>query len=327
MLISDAIVIEIFKIFIALLSGGLAGALVNEWFRRRNSRIHKIPLIERVNREVSTQLHGITLARIIGDPNSNSPQLEKLANLREYQLTLQNTSPIHLQNVEIQFEFPVEDSQAWVSRPLLSKTSLIEIDSVPTLPWKKSFRWQIPHFPSRDSVEFTFQAVNPSSHDYEVSLYQSERVIVEKVIGESVQIEEFRSKVPHGLIILALAISIAGLVFPFLPKGQKQISNKVTEDGCELRIISVLQDMTAIGTGGDPAPGPLITNRVFNIGKQTCILQSAEIGIKEPISLIPGQLVERTQIVGDATLAHIEILAGMSSSSAKKAMIEVYVEK
>src|SRR5205807_8399098 len=108
--------IEALKIVAALLGGGLTGALLNRWFQSRDRRLQRIPLIERVNRIVSHQLQGITLARKVGN---DSTHLEELNSLREYQLTLRNTSTIHLQDVEIQFEFPTEDSQAWASRTVL----------------------------------------------------------------------------------------------------------------------------------------------------------------------------------------------------------------
>ena len=79
----------------SFLSGGLAGARLNEWYRQKHSRLQKIPLIERVNRSVSPKLEGgITLARAVGEVPHR--QLEELNNLREYQLTLRNTSTVHL---------------------------------------------------------------------------------------------------------------------------------------------------------------------------------------------------------------------------------------
>jgi len=159
----------IVRIILPLFFGGLAGALFNEWRRRRDSKVQAIPLIERVNRLISPELEGITLAQMVGDATHR--QLEELRNLREYQLTLRNTSTVHLQDAEILFEFPAEDVQAWASRPALSKTPLLTIDALSTDPWKKAFRWRIPHLPSGDSVEFTFRAVDPAAELYGVALY------------------------------------------------------------------------------------------------------------------------------------------------------------
>lgn len=108
-------------------------------------------------------------------------------NLREYQLTLRNISTVHLQDVEIQFEFPAQDVQEYAAlRTSLSKTTLVKVNAVPTdaTAFPTVFRWRIPHLPSGDSVEFTFYAVDPKSDSYEVALYNSDRVIVEKVEGE-----------------------------------------------------------------------------------------------------------------------------------------------
>jgi hypothetical protein len=56
--------LEIIKIVITFLSGGAAGALLKEWFSRRKGKVQPISLIERVNRSVSPELEGITLARL-----------------------------------------------------------------------------------------------------------------------------------------------------------------------------------------------------------------------------------------------------------------------
>ncbi len=146
------------------------------------SKLQSIPLIERVNRLVNPKLEGFTLARMVGD--AQNPRLEEVRNVREYQLTLRNTTTIHLQDVQIQFEFPTEDVEGWASRPALSKAAPLLLESTPTSPWKKSFRWLVPHLPSSDSIEFGFKAVNPGSADYEVALYKVDRVVIERSRGE-----------------------------------------------------------------------------------------------------------------------------------------------
>jgi hypothetical protein len=176
------VVLEILKILLPLLGGGAVGALLNEWLRRRGARVQAIPLIERVNRLVSPELKGLTLARLTGDGQTR--RLEEIKNVRDYQFTPRNTSTVHLQDVEIQFEFPTDDVEAWAERPALSKTAPVPADAVVTEPWKKGYRWRIPHLPSTDSIEFTFRAVNPASGDYEVALYKSGSVVIEKSKGE-----------------------------------------------------------------------------------------------------------------------------------------------
>src|SRR2546422_11584027 len=105
--------LEILKIVLPFLGGGVAGAVVNEWLRRRREKVQRIPLIERVNRAVRPTLKGFTLARVSGPPEDR--ELEQIKNVREYQLTLRNTSTVHLEDVEIQFEFSTEDVEAWAS--------------------------------------------------------------------------------------------------------------------------------------------------------------------------------------------------------------------
>ena len=176
-------VLDIIKLVAAFAGGGLAGALANEYFRRRSNRLQPIPLIERVNRPLGPGHRGFTLARVV-EVAGQDARLEPIRNLREYQLTLRNTSTIHLQNVEIQFEFPSEDVDAYASRPARSNTAPVVVDAAVTPPWKVGFRWRIPHLPSTDSIEFAFRAVNPTSPKYAVALFGTDRVVVERVEGE-----------------------------------------------------------------------------------------------------------------------------------------------
>lgn len=195
--------LEILKGVLPFIGGGLAGAVLNEWFRRRSSKIQPIPLIERVNRLVNPELKGFALARVAGDPDNR--RLEEIRNLREYQMTLRNTSTIHLQDLEIQFEFPTEDVEAWASRPSLSKTALLPVGASITDPWKKGFRWRIPYLPSTDSVEFSFRAVDPPSDDYEVALYKADRVIVQRSKGEPTS----KGKAERAAVVVTAAAVLA----------------------------------------------------------------------------------------------------------------------
>jgi hypothetical protein len=246
-------ILDILKIILPFLGGGLAGALVNEWLRRRNSKIQVIPLIERVNRLVSPELKGITLARVTGAPENR--RLEEIEKLREYQLTLRNTSTVHLQDAEVQFEFPVEDVEAWASRPALSKTAPVPVDAIVTDPWKKGFRWRIPHLPSTDSIEFSFRAVNPPSDEYEVALYKTDRVVVERSKGEpkarKTSWESFATQVlPLVAASAAVAVGISALGI-WEPKGNNLAT--LDEGGCTLTVIS---SFDRFASGGWPWSGP-----------------------------------------------------------------------
>jgi hypothetical protein len=109
--------LEFFKILASFLGGGLAGAIFNEWFRRHREKVQRIQLVERVNRLIDP-LEGFTLARVTSGGDGG---LKEVRDVREYQLTMRNSTSTHLQNAEVQFEFPSDDVQALVSRPALSR--------------------------------------------------------------------------------------------------------------------------------------------------------------------------------------------------------------
>jgi hypothetical protein len=83
--------LELIKILASFLGGGLAGAVINEWFRRRREGVQRIQLIERVNRPISP-LEGFTLAREIDGADG---MLKAVTDLREYQLTMRNSTSTH----------------------------------------------------------------------------------------------------------------------------------------------------------------------------------------------------------------------------------------
>jgi hypothetical protein len=111
--------LEALKIIASLLGGGLAGVFVNEWLRRRREKVQRVQLIERVNRPVSA-LEGFTVAR----PSADGALVE-VKDVREYQLTMRNSTSTHLVDVEVQFDFPASDVQALVSLPAMSRTPLV----------------------------------------------------------------------------------------------------------------------------------------------------------------------------------------------------------
>jgi hypothetical protein len=167
--------------FVVVLVAGGAGALLAEWFRRRRSKTRVILLIERVNRNpLSYEPKGIKLVR----ESSSGGEPVEIKNLRRYELTLRNTSRLFLRNAEIQFDFGSEDVEHWVSRPAQSNTALSPIAAKPEAPWKTALRWQIPQFPQGDTVEFSFQVVDPATEEYEAALYSSENVVLKRTRGE-----------------------------------------------------------------------------------------------------------------------------------------------
>lgn len=262
-------ILEILKIVVVtLLGGGVAGAFIGDWLHRRNARLQPIPLIERVNRLVSPELKGFTLARF-----NEIGKLEEINKVREYQLTLRNTSSVHLHDAEVQFEFPSVDVEAWAGRPVRSKTSPIPIDAVVSKPWKEGFRWRIPELPSSDSIEFTFRAVDPSSDDYEVALYNGGQVVIEKAKGEPATNGGKRS-LAYLASIVAFAAFITSLLGLFASAfaGQQHTKTYLVEDGgCSLKVST---EYTQVITSWWPWKGPWkISSTIENIGNQECVVQ------------------------------------------------------
>jgi hypothetical protein len=194
------------QVLAPLVGGGLSGAILTQWVHRQRRKTSVIPLIERVNRNpLQYELRGIKLIRTLG---SISPGSE-VTNLRHYQFTLRNTSEHHLRNAEIQFEFSAHEVDCWVSRPSLSNTPLISVDAAATEPWSKAVRWRIPQLPAADSIEFGFQAVDPSTDKYEVALFSAENVIVRATKDEPTVKASRMSSLTMPLILgLGLGIGI-----------------------------------------------------------------------------------------------------------------------
>lgn len=302
-----------------LLGGGLAGAVLNEWYRKKHSKLQRIPLIERVNRLVNPKLQGgITLARVVGDPT----HLVELTDLREYQLTLRNTSTVHLQNVEIQFEFPAKDVQQYASpRTTLSKTALLRVDASPTdaTAFPAVFRWRIPHLPSDDSVEFTFHAENPASEKYVVALYNTDRVIVERIEGEPPP-----TKVPGNwrfpFIATGLGVLIVLTAWWFGLLGPVDRLTVVKEAGCDLRVV------TSFARYEQDSNTRVIQHRIFNAG-QSCVVSSDKLDPKGPITIGAGEAITRERLaLSRPKLVQIEVSVGATGFTPKKTLIPLYSE-
>jgi hypothetical protein len=203
------ILIPILQIVVPLISGGLAGAAFTSWRQRQNSQTALIPIIERINRNpLQYELKGIKLIRMSGPGLSSGVEV---TGLRHYQFTLRNTSRHHLRDSEIQFEFPASDVESWVSRPSLSRTPLMAIAAEPVPPWLKALRWRIPQLPPGDSIEFGFQAIDPSSEHYEIALFSAANVIVRATKEEPAE-KPPRLSGPAFLVVLAISVGIGVLL-------------------------------------------------------------------------------------------------------------------
>jgi hypothetical protein len=249
--------------------------------------------------------------------------------LREYQLTLRNTSTVHLQNVEIQFEFPAVDVQEYASpRTTLSKTALIRVDTVPTdTQWHPSvFRWRIPHLPTDDSVEFTFQAVNTRSESYVVALYNSDRVIVETVKGEPapkriMTSDSWMFSLGMVLVIgLATAVGMTGARLVLGPLGSVDTLTVVKEAGCDIRVV------TSYDHYEQGSETRVIKDRIFNAG-QSCVVQSNQLDPKGPFTIGAGDTVTRERLSqARPKLVQNEVYVGATGAPLKKTIVPLYAE-
>ena len=317
----EPVLIEIVKIIVSIFFGGFAGAVLNDWFRRRDSKLQTIPLIERVNRLVNPELDGITLARVVGEGGHR--QLEELPNLREYQLTLRNTSTIHLQDVEILFEFPAKDVQALVTRPALSKTPLVGVLVAQEDNSEKAFRWKIPHFPSGDSVEFTFRAVDPSSPSFEVALFNNNRTVIEKVTSEPAASGRGSPQLKPMIAGLVVAFAIPLLLYSLrlLPSSQEKLTT-VKLSGCDLQIISFYDRY-----GQDFDSPWRVKHRVFNLGAAPCMITSDQLDKAGPFAVLPGVVFERELITKSRpVLIESPASVGQRGADPSKTVINLYVE-
>lgn len=266
--------IDAIKVLIPLLGGGAAGALINEWLRRRSGKVQAIPLVERVNRAVRPELKGFALAR-----TSKDGRLEEVEDVREYQFTLRNTSAVHLQDAEIQFEFPAEDVEGWAERPALSNTPALLLDAAVTPPWKKAFRWRIPQFPATDSMEFTFRAVDPESEEYDVALYKSDRVVIEKskrdVGGRGRQISALAKELSLASFLAAMGagVGLVGFASTFMG-GNKDLSS-ASAGGCSITVVSSIHPLNP---GALPWQGPWrMDYELTNQGALSCKVKSSQL--------------------------------------------------
>jgi hypothetical protein len=280
--------VEVAKIVGPLLGGGVAGVLINEWFRRRREKVQRVQLIERVNRVVSA-VDGFALARATGPGGA----LTEVKDVREYQLTLRNSTSTHLQDAEIQFEFPVSDVATIASLPAMSKTPLI-LKAALTVEGRMRFRWSIPNFPAGDSVEFTFRAVAAPSGVFEVALY-SPGVIIERVIGEPPPArKELSTRTVISIFVLTAAFAVAAA---FLTQRYTQPNNgekltTVSAAGCELEIISLFEIY------GQSSDSPWhVKHRVINVGGQTCVIQSPKMDFLLTTPIKPGEVMDRERVL------------------------------
>jgi len=323
---SESQVPDYVKYIAGLVTGGLGGAALAEWFRRRRDKTKAIQLIERVNRPLTPGFRDITFARIVG--TSEHQLLEEVKNLREYQFTLRNTSRVHLKDAVIQFEFPADDVQAWAERPTLSKTTLIEQDAKATAPWRKAFRWNIPHLPAGDSVEFTFRSVDPSSGEYETALYNTEGIILGRAIGEPLTEVAISAKMFFTIAVISVitaAITLGNAVSDWSQKREAEKQSDFMGDqvttfdlvGCKIKVAS-------FGEKGDNGLWK-VGYRIDNVGDIPCVVLVKKI-VPEEIKLDQGRGWYTNKLLTMPSPSAIEISISSSKNSSATTTVTAYVD-
>jgi hypothetical protein len=176
-------------------------------------------------------------------------------------------------------------------------------------PWKKAFRWLIPHLPSGDSVEFSFQAIAPPSGEFITALYNAERVVIERVAGEPRSAEKWNATISVVLPLLiggvsAAIIAAAGTVgFNLGYRNYGGVTAKASGDnssipalksdlsgsGCSLRVTSEADYRRDIEAWS-------LFTTVLNTGDNECHLTVP--GIFNDERLLPGQItLSRTRYI------------------------------
>lgn len=281
------------QMLLPVLGGGAVGSIITALVQHRRTQTQAIPLIERVNRLVSSDLKGFVLARFGPEGGGGEGRhLEAVLRVHEYQFTLRNTSHIHLHNAEVQFEFPSKDVDGRAERPSRSKTTPVQVDAEISEPWKAGYRWRIPELPPDDSIDFTFRAVEPSSAEYEVALYNGGQVVIEKSKGEpEAKWSGYKAKL-SGVIASAFVLVLVAEVGYFLsrylfePTGEK--ATVVDWAGCSLNITSSSRQVN-FSSFSQAGPWSLDAN-ILNTGARKCFVKW-ESSSGDPFTIDPGKAV------------------------------------
>jgi hypothetical protein len=306
-------------ILVSFLSGGLAGAIFTDWRRGRREKVQRIQLVERVNRLIDP-FEGFTLTRVNEDGSRR-----EVGDVREYQLTMRNSTSTHLQNAEVQFEFPSDDVQAVVSRPVLSRIPFAPLAPA-TTPGKRVFRWKVPNFPAGDSVEFTFRAVAPSSDKYESSLNYP-GTIFERIVGEPPLARKgSASNIVFALLMIAILLTLLVTVgLKLTGRLQESSDEKLTSvklAGCDLQVVSLFE---VYGRHYD-SPWQ-IKHRIVNIGTQDCVIQSQALNLVNPAIVKSGDTLEREHLSeGAPKLTNAMVSIGAAGTSRETTSIPIYAE-
>jgi hypothetical protein len=242
---------------------------------------------------------------------------------------VRNSSAIHLRDAEVQFEFPADNVQAWASRPVLSKTALVQVNAVATDPWRMAFGWRISHLPSGDSIEFTFQAVDPSSEKFEAVLYNSDGIIFERIKGEpraeQTGLSQGKSeKVLKPFALIAAIPIILFIITSTIIYSHKNLQKIITISGCELQVNSNYEpyDKDAFLWWKVPSR---IKYQILNNGDQDCAIQSTKMMVINPFVIRTGEVLEREAVSQRRPeIVDVNVLVGVSNTSIVATTVPAY---
>lgn len=177
---------------------------------------------------------------------------------------------------------------------------------------------------SGDSVEFTFRAVDPSSESYEAALYRSEGVIFERIVGEPPP----KKGQTFPIVVVLSAFLLGALMIWLISTGRLQSTSgekltRIKLAGCDLRVVSLFDVY-----GRDFYSPWRIKHRVFDVGTEDCVIQSEKMNLASPVTVKPGEALERESISESAPkLVDIEISVGATRNSLTKTTVPLYVER
>ena len=203
----------------------------------------------------------------------------------------------------------------------------MKVSTLPTdaTSFPKVFRWRIPHLPSGDSVEFTFHAMEPrwSERSYVAALYNSERVIVEKVEGEPAPTKRSDTEkmwLVGAAFVFALGVFLLLAAWRFAVLFPSESFTVVKEGGCDLRVVTTYN---RVEPGSDIR---VIQYRIFNIG-QSCIVKSDQFDPKGPFTIGAGDIITRERLAQSRPkLVETEVYVGVTGTTLKKTLVPLHCE-
>jgi len=158
------------------------------------------------------------------------------------------------------------------------------------------------------------------SEDYVAALYNSDRVIIEKVDGEPAPTK----KLDHLNIVLAILGIVASatvlLLIILLRFAPFESFSVVRQAGCDLRVVTTYN---RIEEGSNIR---VIQHRIFNAG-QSCVVKSAQLDPKGPFTIGAGDTIKRERLAQSRPkLIETEVYVGATGTDLQKTLIPLYSE-